>query len=488
MSDKPLLIGLVVATSLLTYKVYNDRRHELSLPPSPRSYPLIGHLFSMPSEYEYLGFMRLGEQLRSKIFSLSVFGTTIIVLNDKDDAANLLDKRSAIYSDRTCPPMVQEPSLLNWSDFGSLVSYGDRWRRYRRLMNPWLNKQAVAVHHGSQVHTTRELLQRLLDSPTNIISSHQAEAELYLAISATLFRSLYGYEVESSSDSFLVRSQKLIAYLTYAALASNCMVNSIPALRYVPDWFPGAGWKRDALKWRREKENLVDELYHIGLENMKKDEASQNIAGSLRGQALEMGLTEEEADDYAKQISITIIAGGVDSTVSQLLMFLLAMVLHPDVQKKAQEELDTMIGTGRLPTHEDRTRLGYVDRMVQETLRWGPVGPLALPHTCFQDDTYKGYRIPKGAIVFGNVWAMTHDETVYKNPEVFDPDRFLDPNIPLSPGFGWGRRRCPGTHFAEASLFIIIASMLMTFDIGVAQDENGKDVPPSGKMKNSSLL
>ncbi|CAE6508355.1 unnamed protein product [Rhizoctonia solani] len=82
--------------------------------------------------------------------------------------------------------------------------------------------------------------------------------------------------------------------------------------------------------------------------------------------------------------------------------------------------------------------------------------------------------------------VMTRDETVYKNADVFDPDRFLDPSTPLTPGFGWGRRRCPGTHFAEASLFIIIASVLTTFDIGVAQDENGKDIIPSRKM--SSLL
>ncbi|KDN35142.1 hypothetical protein RSAG8_11830, partial [Rhizoctonia solani AG-8 WAC10335] len=181
-----------------------------------------------------------------------------------------------------------------------------------------------------------------------------------------------------------------------------------------------------------------------------------------------MGLTEEEADDYAKQTSITIIA---------------AMVLHPKVQKKAQEELDSVFGNERVPTLEDRARLGYVDRIVQETLRWGPVGPLALPHTCFQDDTYKGYRIPKGAIV-----AMTHDETVYKNADVFDPDRYLDPSTPLTPGFRWGRRHCPGTHFAEASLFITIASVLTKFDIGVAQDENGKDIIPSRKMNNSSLL
>ncbi|CUA71441.1 O-methylsterigmatocystin oxidoreductase [Rhizoctonia solani] len=266
------------------------------------------------------------------------------------------------------------------------------------------------------------------------------------------------------------------------------MVNTIPALRYVPEWFPGAGWKRDALKWRKEKESVMDELYKIGLENMKKDQAAHYVAGSLRAQAIDLGLTEAEADDYAKQISITILAGGADTTVGQLLMFLLAMVLHPEVQKKAQEELDFVIGSDRLPTLEDRTQLGYVERVVQETLRWAPVSPLAIPHTCFQDDTYKGYRIPKGAMVFGNVWAMTRDEMVYKNPEVFDPDRFLDEPTPPSPVFGWGRRRCPGTHFAGASLFITIASMLMSFNIGMAQDEHGKDVIPSGEMNNSTLL
>ncbi|CAE7123543.1 unnamed protein product [Rhizoctonia solani] len=164
------------------------------------------------------------------------------------------------------------------------------------------------------------------------------------------------------------------------------------------------------------------------------------------------------------------------------------MVLHPEVQKKAQSELDSIIGNARLPTLEDHAKLGYIERVIQETLRWHPMAPLAIPHTCFRDDTYKGYHIPKGAIVLGNVWAMTHDETVYKDPEVFDPDRFLDPSTPLSPIFGWGRRRCPGIHLGQSSLFITVASILMTFNIEVAQDENGKDIRPSGKLINSLSL
>ncbi|CAE6348493.1 unnamed protein product [Rhizoctonia solani] len=484
MSDRPLLVGLTVASGLMAYKLYKGKQgYELGLPPSPRSYPLLGHLLSIPNEYEHLGFMRLGEQLGSRIFLLSAFGTTMIVLNDRDDATNLFDKRSTTYSDRTCPPMVQDPSLLNWSNFGSLVGYGDRWRKYRRLMTPWLNKQAVVAYHESQEHATKKLLHRLLNTHEDVKTSHDLEAELYLCISATMLRSLYGYEAESSSDPFLVRSREAFSYLAQAMLASNYLVNTLPALRHIPKWFPGANWKRNVSNQREEKDSLIDELYNIALEKTKKDENTRLMVASLRGQALKLGLTEEEADDYVKQISITMFAGGTDTSVSTLMMFFMAILIYPEVQRKAQAELDSVIGADRLPSFQDRPRLGYIERIVQETLRWGPITPLALPHTCFQDDTYKGYRIPKGTIV-----AMTRDEKVYPNPEVFDPDRYLDLSTPLSPVFGWGRRRCPGTHFAEASLFIAIASILLTFNVEVAQDNDGKDVPPTGKLVNSLVL
>ncbi|CAE6481535.1 unnamed protein product [Rhizoctonia solani] len=475
MPDKSLLLGLTVATSILAYTVYKDKQgNDITLPPSPKSYPLIGHLLSFPSEYEHLEFMHLSEQLGSKIISLSVFGTTIVVLNDKDDAINLLDKRSAIYSDRTCPPLVQDPSLLNWGDFGSLIGYGDRWRRYRRLMNPWLSKQAVTVHRESQEQATRKLLRRLLESPKDTKSSHELEAEFFLSVSETLLRSLYGYQTESSSDPFLVRSKELFLYLSSAPLPSKYLVNTLPSLRYVPAWCPGAGWKREVLEWRKEKESLINDIYDIGLENMKKDKDSPLIVGSLRNQALKLGLTEEEADDNVKQVSITLYGAGTETAVHTLLMLFLAMVLYPEVQRKAQAEIDSVIGS--------------IERLIQETLRWAPVTPLAVPHTCFRDDTYKGYYIPKGTIVMGNVWAMTRDETVYKDPEVFDPDRFLDPSIPPAPAFGWGRRRCPGVHFAESTLFIFVTSLLATFNIGIAQDENGEDIIPSRKMTNSLVL
>ncbi|KAG8689410.1 hypothetical protein FRC11_002719 [Ceratobasidium sp. 423] len=199
---------------------------------------------------------------------------------------------------------------------------------------------------------------------------------MHSAVSAILLGSLYGYEAKSPKDPILVRAKNLISYLSYAMLPSNCMVNNLPALRYVPEWFPGASWKREASKWRKEKESLIDDMYSIGLENMKKAKSAHLMVAVMRSQALKLGLTEEEADDHVKHVSITMLTGGADTTVGQLVIFFLAMVLYPEVQKKAQEELDSVVGDSRLPTIEDRTQLVYIERILQETFRWGPIGPL----------------------------------------------------------------------------------------------------------------
>ena len=80
------------------------------------------------------------------------------------------------------------------------------------------------------------------------------------------------------------------------------------------------------------------------------------------------------------------------------------MTVHPDVQRKAQEEIDRVIGTHRLPTLADRENLPYIDAVVKEVLRWQPVAPMGLPHTSTEDDTIEGYFIPKDAMIFANVW------------------------------------------------------------------------------------
>ena len=83
------------------------------------------------------------------------------------------------------------------------------------------------------------------------------------------------------------------------------------------------------------------------------------------------------------------------------------MTMYPDVQHKAQEEIDHIIGNDRLPGFGDRENLPYVDAIVKEVLRWHPVAPMGLPHMTTEDDIYNGFLIPKGALILPNIWCVS---------------------------------------------------------------------------------
>ena len=141
------------------------------------------------------------------------------------------------------------------------------------------------------------------------------------------------------------------------------------------------------------------------------------------------------------------------------------MAKHPDIQRRAQEEVDRVVGNDRLPDFNDRPCLPYIDAIYRELLRHTPPLALGLPHVATDDDIYEGYFIPRGtfsddqyesdliiallgAIVIGNIWAMTHDETKYPDPLTFKPERFLDSNGRLNDdsrimAYGFGRRYVP---------------------------------------------
>ncbi|KDN43393.1 hypothetical protein RSAG8_06177, partial [Rhizoctonia solani AG-8 WAC10335] len=187
--------------------------------------------------------------------------------------------------------------------------------------------------------------------------------------------------------------------------------------------------------------------------------------------------SEEKASDI-KNVGISLFAGGLILSTS-LEVFITAMLLFPDVQRKTQEEIDRVVGPDRLPEISDLEFLPYLKNLVQEVLRCQIVVPLGIPHTCTEDNIYKGYFIPKGAVVIGNAWAISRDETLYDQPEQFNPDRFNDATVPPAPAFGWGRRKCAGLHYAETLLSISITSILASYNIAMAKGKEGRDIVPS---------
>jgi cytochrome P450 len=178
------------------------------------------------------------------------------------------------------------------------------------------------------------------------------------------------------------------------------------------------------------------------------------------------------------------------------------MLVFPEVQAKAQSEIDRVIGSSRLPTIDDEKDLQYIRAIVKESLRWMPTAMLgAFPHAATQDNEYNGYKIPKGAWVILNTYGIHMDPARYPNPRTFDPDRYIDDFLnsndsAVSPDaakrdhfvFGAGRRICPGMNVADTSLFLGIARLLWGFNIRPMKDLDGNDIIPDTNQYTQGIV
>jgi cytochrome P450 len=158
------------------------------------------------------------------------------------------------------------------------------------------------------------------------------------------------------------------------------------------------------------------------------------------------------------------------------------MLMHPSVQKTAQDEVDLFFTSeNRLPTLNDGAAFPYIAAVLKEVLRWAPPAPFGLFHCNSKEDTYKGYVIPQKSTVVANIWAMMHDDSVYPDPFTFNPTRFIGENPQPDPRdcvFGFGRRVCPGQNFAENSMWIQMVLSLLTLNISKAIDAHGRPIEP----------
>jgi cytochrome P450 len=182
-------------------------------------------------------------------------------------------------------------------------------------------------------------------------------------------------------------------------------------------------------------------------------------------------------------------SAGAETVYTSLSWWALAMLVNPEIQKRAQAELDTVVGRSRVPSFSDVPNLPYIQAMVKEVLRWRPPLPFAIPHSTTKDDWYNGMFIPKGTICIPNLWHCHHDPVFYGDDAAkFNPERFLDPsgNATLGPAdtrdeghctYGFGKRACVGKHLANDSLFIFIATILWAANLGRPCDHDGKDIP-----------
>jgi hypothetical protein len=160
----------------------------------------------------------------------------------------------------------------------------------------------------------------------------------------------------------------------------------------------------------------------------------------------------------------------MESTIGTLKTFFALMALNPHIMQRAQQEIDSVTEKERLPTFDDWERLPYISAIILEVLRHNTVTPLGLPHGVAKDDIYNDMLIPKGSMVCANLWIFFRDPEIFVNPDAFEPERFLGSESArcreiMNLAWGFGKRKCPGRQFAEASLYITFSTVIACFNI-----------------------
>ncbi|KAL1962244.1 hypothetical protein VTN77DRAFT_9900 [Rasamsonia byssochlamydoides] len=464
----------ILGLSLLKTLLWHPKGKRPPLPPGPKPKPLVGNLADLPppGEQGWQHWLK-HKDLYGPISSVTILGQTFVILNDARLAFELMEKRSAVHSSR--PRLVFGGEMVGWEHALASQPYSSRLRAYRKNIGRLLGSQAAVTRFYPLLEAEAwRFLWRVLQKPDDLLQHIRTEA------GAVILKIAYGYTIEQHKrDPLVDHADEALARFSLAAVPGAWLVDIVPFLRYLPDWFPGTGFKRTARSWRRSVTNVTEKPYAF----VKRQMANGRYEPSYVSQLLEQGDLDPEEEFVVKWSAMSLYTGGADTTVSSMACFFLAMTLFPEVKRKAQEEIDQVVGTDRLPGFHDRQNLPYIDAIVKEVLRWHPVAPMGLPHMTTEDDICEGYLIPKGALLLANIWAFTHDPKTYHDPMAFKPERFLsvDGHLPEpdphSLAFGFGRRICPGRELADSAVYLSIAQSLAVFNIQKVV-ENGQEVDP----------
>ncbi|EKM48686.1 uncharacterized protein PHACADRAFT_154991 [Phanerochaete carnosa HHB-10118-sp] len=453
----PLAIGIVY----LFVAVLN-RPGRRRLPPGPKGLPILGNILDAPKEHEWRTFQEWGRTYDSDVVHFQILGAHYVVLNSAKATTELFERRSNLHSDKT-----------GWDRNWGLMKYGAFWRAHRKIFHQHFRSNAVFAYHQRSEKAVRQLLRLLYAEPECFIK------HIRFMTAYNIIGIMYGVDITSEGDPTLAIVEEALDILQKIGNPGVYLV------RFIPSWFPGAKFKRDAEAWKP----IVDQMY-MQPYNDVKTAYERGVPRPCVATEMLAELYKDGANSQMLEQVIINTTGTGYAAAAVLSVFILAVLLYPEVQLAAQAELDRVIGTDRLPVMEDEKSLPYITALVREILRWRPIVPLGVAHQSIADDEYEGYHIPAGTVIFGNARAILHDEEQFPNPDVFNPNRFLDSDGHLlkhlvntvSNAFGFGRRICPGRYFALDVVWLTVANVLATFKIEKPFDEMGNVVEPSGEF------
>ncbi|XP_061354583.1 geraniol 8-hydroxylase-like [Gastrolobium bilobum] len=455
-----LLILLTCATiHVLCSFLVRSRKPNYKLPPGPSPLPIVGNLLELGHKpHESLAKLA---KIHGPVMSLKLGQITTVVVSSAEMAKEVLLTHDHSLSNRTIPQSV---SVLNHENYSlAFIPVSPLWRDLRKICNGQLFSHKTL---DASQDVRRKKVQQLL---TEIHQSSQiGEA---VDIGTAVFKTTINLLSNTIFSVDLVHSagtagefKDLVTNITKLVGTPN-LADYFPVLKM----FDPQGIKRHQAKNVEKVLHIFDRLVNQRLKHREDTnvDSHRDMLDALLNISQENKMMDKTMIEH---LSHDLFVAGTDTTTSTLEWAMTELIRNPEVMSKAIKELELTIGRGNPVEESDIARLPYLQAIIKETFRLHPPVPFLLPRKAERDVNVCGYTIPKDAQVLVNVWTIARDPTIWDNPELFYPERFLGSNIDvkgqnfeLAP-FGSGRRICPGMLLAMRMLLLMLGSLLSSFN------------------------
>ncbi|KAF4609438.1 hypothetical protein D9613_012939 [Agrocybe pediades] len=249
---------VVIFVAVALFLFIHQKKSLPPYPPGPKGIPLLGNLLDLQGGSEWVKFDKWSKELGSDIIYVRAAGNAIVVLNSLEVIDDLLEKRSSKFSSRPRLPMVNELMGCEWIFAGT--PYGRAWRERRRAFTQYFRPSKAGDYYANQTKFAQSMLPHLLEKPEDFLKI------LQYAISGTALSIAYGIPIQRENDHYIELAEETVSNIAKAGLPTNFLVNLIPVLKYVPEFVPGAGFKKKAREWRARADAFLTEPFVAALQ------------------------------------------------------------------------------------------------------------------------------------------------------------------------------------------------------------------------------
>ncbi|KAL1223160.1 Cytochrome P450 81D11 [Cardamine amara subsp. amara] len=451
-----LIITFLILSLSLTFLIRKFKRN-LNLPPTPPfSLPIIGHLRLLKSPLHRV-FLSVSQSLNNApIFSLRLGNKLVFVVSSNSIAEECFTKNDVVLANR--PNSIASKHVSYGYSTMVTAPYGEHWRNLRRI-------GAVEIFSNHRLNSfysiRRDEIRRLLVRLSRRSSSLDfAKVEMKSMFSDLTFNNIirmvagkcyYGDGAEDEPEAKHVR--QLIAEAVAFFGAGNAA-----------EYLPVLSWITDFEKRVKKLAGRLDEFFQ-GLVDEKRAAKEKENTMIDHLLALQESQPEYYTDRTIKGTILSLILAGTDTSAVTLEWALSSLLNHPEILKKARDEIDNKIGFDRLVEESDISNLPYLQNIVSETLRLYPAAPLMVPHVASEACKVAGYDMPRDTMLLVSVWAIHRDPKVWDDPASFKPESFeKEGESQKLMTFGLGRRACPGSGLAQRLVSLTLGSLIQCFE------------------------